>query len=385
MKKNKIAKIIEIILLLSLIISLLFLLKKMVIPLLVSSAIFIICCIIIVNINKQGQNKNHLNKSNIEMNKIALEIATILNELYEMINNETQEITKKERKYLILRIKDQSIAKNCALTDINQFIQRVSERTTTIGYELTTGWIICNDLEDECEKTSKITVKISADDIIKIDYQQEIKIEKFDEILAKIETLIKNKYGKNVEINHIIQKENESKVEYIDFGILGKYKYNSIQYETEEELTPEEFETKIRNVLNDYNIHIDEINKKIFYEMYKILTETDYEIWKTESFNIIIDKEKLPQNFDILTKQQKNDFLYLYEYNDYNDLWNNLQKDRPFWNLNKIKEDITITNFIINDNYGKITIEFNGFFSLLTAYIKLNYKENYEIDAFDPN
>ncbi|MGM9877902.1 MAG: hypothetical protein ACI33S_04550 [Bacilli bacterium] len=331
---------------------------------------------------------NFIKKTNIvkgtKLNdKVVIETAEKLNKLYEIINNER--IEAKKRKYLMLRIKDEMDSKNCTITSIDQFKKKVNERKTTIGYELTVGYIIGDESDEEWEKISKIVVKVDNSDIIKIDFQNEISQEIFDKVLIDIESMIKNKYNKQVEINYITRDKSKPKVEFIDFGILGRYKYNMINYQTDEEMNIEQRDIQTRKVINEYYLQINEINKKIFYKIYDELRLTDYKIWESASFDIIIDRKKLPYNFDDLNDQQKTDIIYIYDYNDYIDLWNKINEIKPFWDLNKIKEDVKITNVAISEKIGTISIEFNGIFDFFTAYIELDYKKNYDVKKFDPS
>lgn len=66
-------------------------------------------------------------------------------------------------------------------------------------------------------------------------------------------------------------------------------------------------------------------------------------------------------------------------------MWNKLNEIKPFWNINKIKEDVKITNVVISEEFGTIFIEFHGIFSFFTAYIELDYKNNYDVKMFDPS
>lgn len=196
-------------------------------------------CIFLILISVKKEKEINLDEIKNEMDKIALEVSIILNRMYEILKKESSKIIRKERKYLMLRIKDQSVAKNCTIEDIKLFIQRLKERTTTIGYELTTGWIIGDEDGEEWEDVSKIIVKIDNSNTVKIDFQNEIKLENFDKILINVESMVKNKYSKQVEMNYITRDKSKPKVEYIDFGILGRYKYNRINYETDDEINAE--------------------------------------------------------------------------------------------------------------------------------------------------
>ena len=173
--------------------------------------------------------KTNINETTKQNDKIAMEVAKKLSELYEMINKEFEATNKKNRKYLMLRIKDATISKNCTITKIEQFIKKVKERTTTIGYELTTGWIIGDKNNEEWENTSKILVKIDNSDIVQIDFQNETSKEIFDKELIEIESIIKNKYQKQVKINYITKEQSKTINElknndYVQINLFNKVK-----------------------------------------------------------------------------------------------------------------------------------------------------------------
>lgn len=172
-----------------------------------------------------------LKKTNIEEtikqnDKIAIEIAKKLSELYEMADKEFKE---PNRNYLMLRIKDENISKNSTITNIEQFIKKVKERTTTIGYELTTGWIVVDENNEELKNTSKNLITIDNSDIVKIDFQNETSKEIFDKVLIEIESMIKSRYNKQVKINYITTEQskiiNELKNnDYVQINLFNKVK-----------------------------------------------------------------------------------------------------------------------------------------------------------------
>lgn len=173
--------------------------------------------------------KTNINETTKQNDKIAIEVAKKLSELYEMVNKEFEETNKKNRKYLMLRIKDETISKNCTITNIDQFIKKLKEKTTTIGYELTTGWIIGDEINEELEDTSKILVKIDNSDIVNIDFQNETSKEIFDKELVEIESIIKNKYKKQVKINYITKEQSKTINElknndYVQINLFNKVK-----------------------------------------------------------------------------------------------------------------------------------------------------------------
>lgn len=313
-----------------------------------------------------------------EIDKLAIEVSKSLENLYKALESD-----KKEKIYFILRTKDKEISKSCRLDSIDQLIEKIRERQSIIGYELSTSWIDGNDIEEKYNDKSKIQVKISDEDTVKIDYQNEAKYEMFDIILKNIEEIIMNNFNKKVETNVI--KRNKPKREFIDFGILGNYEFSNIKYITGDKLTQEQIETKKREILKDYNKHLDEIDKKIFHEIYYHLCCTDYNIWDYKEFRILINTEILPENFYDLSDKEKREILYFSDTYTESELWDKIQQTKPFWNLNSIKDDVDITNIIIDADYKHINIEFNGICDFFTAYIELSYDKEYKIKVFDPS
>ena len=313
-----------------------------------------------------------------DRDNLAIEISKSLYELYA-----TMERENKKKIQFFLRIKDSISSKNCTISNVDLLIQRISERTTTIGYEFLVKWINGNEEFEEYNDINKILVKIYDGNDINIDYQYEIDYEIFNVVLEDIKNIIKNRFNKNVEINNIKRiKPIKQKEELVDFGILGNCDYYDIEYRTEEKLNDEQIEEKKREILNSYKIQIDDINKKIFYEMHYHLMQTDHKIWDYEGFDIIINREKLPVNFDDLSVTEKGEILYLNNVSEYNELWEKIKDEKPFWNLENIKKDINITNVVIEPDYNKICIEFNGFCSFFYAIIEMDL-ENYNIINFD--
>ena len=313
-----------------------------------------------------------------ERDKLAIEVAKSLYNLYKIL-----ESSKKEKIHFILRTKDKEISKSCRLDSIEQLIGKIKERQTIIGFELSTSWINGNDTEEEYNDKSKIAVKIFDEDMIKIDYQNETGYEMFDITLKNIEEIINNISNKIVEINRI--NRSRPTREFIDFGILGNYEFNDIQYRTNEELTEEQIQIKKREILNDYSKHLDEINKKFFYQIHDNLYSTDYNIWEYKEFEVIINKEMLPNNFYDLSDKEKRNILYLSGKYTENELWEKIQQTKPFWNLNNIKDDIKITNIVIDADYNHINIEFNGICEFFVAYTELSYDKDYQIKVFNPS
>ncbi|MBE5806646.1 MAG: hypothetical protein E7313_08105 [Clostridiales bacterium] len=173
--------------------------------------------------------KTNINETTKQNDKIAIDVAKKLSELYEIINKEAEETNKKDRKYLMLRIKDETFSKNCTITNIDKFMKKLKEKTNTIGYELTTGWIIGDEVNGEWEDTSKILVKIDNSDIVNIDFQNETRKAIFDKELVEIESIIKNKYKKQVKINYITKEQSKTinqlkNNDYVQINLFNKVK-----------------------------------------------------------------------------------------------------------------------------------------------------------------
>ena len=171
----------------------------------------------------------------------------------------------------------------------------------------------------------------------------------------------------------------------VDFGILGFFNYKYIEYQTNSELSNEEYDKKIRSVLDKYHNNIELVNKRIFYNLHEQMSMTDVAIWDDESFNKIFNVELLPNNFNLLSHEEKNDLFYLFDKLDENELWDKIQLEKPFWNLSKLKDDIRITCVVINEEFESISIEFNGVCNFFVAIVEMKYNNNFEITNFDPS
>lgn len=323
-------------------------------------------------LRKEQYMLNDIDKSVEERDNLAIEVAKALHTLYESLE-------KKENKklYYMLRIIDKEIAKSCGIEDIKLFIKKIRSSKTIKSYELSTACINTNDDKD------KITVKISDENIVEIDYQSEIRDANFEETLRNIENIIKVNTNKISKINII--KSDKHQIENVDFGILGNYQLHRIEYKTNAKLSKSEIENEKRKIINDYNKNLDEINKKIFYKIYDELKMTDYNLWEHETFEKIINRAMLPKDFDDLDEKQKRDILYFKDNYNYQELWKKINEEKMFWNLDNIKNDVVITNVIIDADYKNICMEFYGICDFFVAYIELNYEKNYTIEQFDPS
>ena len=210
-------------------------------------------------------------------------------------------------------------------------------------------------------------------------YKKEKNINKNNVTPKNIESLIEEKSKKIAKIN--IVERDKPKREFADFGILGEFELNDIQYKTNKKLTEEQKQIEKLKILNGYKENLEEINKKIFSNIIYHLECTDYNIWEYDSFDKIINKEKLPDNFNSLSNEQKRKILYFVDY----EFGDKIQEIKTVWNINNLKDDITITNIVIDANYKHIDIEFNGVCDFFVAYISINYAEDYQIKQFDPS
>jgi len=161
-------------------------------------------------LRKEQYMLNDIDKSVEERDNLAIAVAKALHTLYESLE-------KKENKklYYMLRIIDKEIAKSCGIGDIKLFIKKIRSSKTIKSYELSTACINTNDDKD------KITVKISDENIVEIDYQSKIRDANFEETLRNIENIIKVNTNKISKINII--KSDKHQIENVDLGILGNY------------------------------------------------------------------------------------------------------------------------------------------------------------------
>lgn len=222
------------------------------------------------------------------IDKLAIDIAKQIDKLYEILKAEKTDSTKKNRKFLLLRIKDQNVAKNCAIDNIPLFIQRINERTTTIGYELTTGWIIGE--QDGTELESKIVVKIDNSDNIEIEYNNEIDIPQFVETLKEIEEIIKKKYKKQVKINYITKAQQSKTInelrnnDYIQINLFNKVKRVAV-FSTGDNRFDENGNYKPNNfILNNKEIEclnwfINNVNIEDYKEEILKYCNNEYSMW----------------------------------------------------------------------------------------------------------
>lgn len=238
------------------------------------------------------------------IDKLALNIAKQIELLYKILKKATTDSSKKNSKFLFLRIKDQNTARNCAIDNIGLFINRIIERTTIIGYELTTGWIISE--QDGNELESKIIVKIDDCDIIKIEYNNELHIPEFDITLKQIEKIINCKYKKQVKINYITKDHSNTIKElknndYVQINLFNKVK-RVVVFSTGDNKFDENGNYKTNNFrLNNKEIEclnwfINNVNIEDYKEEILKYCNNEYSAW---SDNIQITEQDIENEINI--------------------------------------------------------------------------------------
>ena len=197
---------------------------------------------------------------------------------------------------------------------------------------------------------------------------------------ADIENIIDYAF-ENIQVDNIKNEKEE-----IDFGILGKYPYeelfNNIDEENEDAL--KEF---LGRFFDCFNENIEKINYDLFLKIYNSLENTRYPLWEYDEFYKIIKKELLPQDFEIWDDRRKSDFIYqkVYEIN-VNTVDNskkgfaskvlNFKEQKPYFRMNRLKKDIKITNVFMEMNSDEIEIEFEGVCHFFNAYVRLKYNQS---------
>lgn len=316
----------------------------------------------------KNKKQNNMKGITNDTDKIAVEIAEKLNELYGTITENNQETIKENKKYLYLKIKDQSTAKNCTITDKEKFIQRIKERTTTIGYELIIGWIIGEKSFDKWDDISRILVRIDKSDIIKVEFQNEILPEVFIETLGKIESLIKNKYNKKIEINHIIRDKSKTDREKFIYETTEEFK-KQINEKTLDTITKEMFSEPY-----DINNICLPFMKKIL-ELIVLVDNCD----KFSAVNNVLEYTKDENKISSLihkTNSSIDELLAVLNNSSKSTILNYIQ-ERIQEYLNKINNDLS--NLIENPGYHNISKDvftFNGSYYEAEYVIFNNLKVN---------
>ena len=305
-------------------------------------------------------------------------IANSISDLYNQLNSDVN-----LNLILFFKIKDVTSSKNCTITNLNTFLDRIKERDSIIGYE----FLISHNSLYSGKNKVMILVKVYNDKNIVIEYQNDFDYELIKHYINELKEKIENFYNKSLDIYFIEKEDNSFNVDsLVDLGILNSFEFSQIQYKTVNNLTQDEINSNIIKIFNEYKKNIIDINKKIFYEMHNILVGTDYNIWEYDGFKKIVDINLLPSNFFHLSNNEKRSILFLDDNLDnYVDFWDKFNVKKPFWKLDCIKDDIIITNVVIDDKFKLISIEFNGFCQFFNAFIELKYDDNFEINTFLPS
>lgn len=171
--------------------------------------------------------------------------------------------------------------------------------------------------------------------------------------------------------------------EMLDLGVLGQYPIKYVGCECGIESDDEYYEF-IRKFFETYTENIEKINDSIIYEIYDALTACGYPLWEEEEFRKIISEEELPVGFYNMSDEVKNKIFYGFDYTKEN-LKQKLKENIPFLKIEKLKDDISVTNVVIKLEYKELYIEFFGLCSFFTAMITLKYEDNFEVSEFSPS
>lgn len=310
-------------------------------------------------------------------NELAIEISSVLFNLYNELKGKKK---NNEKVYFSPSIKDKELIKNCTPDSVEMFKQIVNERDSIIKYVLSTSIVRGEDIEEEYNDKNKITVIISDEDDVTIKYQYEIEEENFNKALEEIKKIISEKSDKNIK-NVLVKREKPIR-EHIDFGILGKYQLDYIQFYDENGYTRSQINSKIKNIMKKFNENIDIINNRIFMKIYNIDLVGEA-LWDEEFFSEIIYMDKLPENFAKLAEEEKSDILYKISKLTEKDFENMDTNNLSFFNFKKMEEMCKIYNVIIEPEYKKISIEFHFLNKYMSPMIVLNYKNGFEVDRYE--
>lgn len=315
--------------------------------------------------------------------ELAIGVTNILFKLYNEL--------KEEGKIVVFNpsIKDQIPSKSCSPGTAERFAEIVHERDSIISFVLTVSSMDgqYTGLEIEKNDKDKITVIISDEDIIKLKIQYEFPEERFKQTYEEIKIFLKENSNKEI----VEENENREKsVEKIcNFGILGTFPLDKVNFESNEDYSNEQIDNRIMDILNQYNRNIDSINKKIFIKIfnYCLWGVDGINIWNEDYFKEIIYVDKLPSNFNDLSDNEKYDILFKekIDESDFNDIDNSRLK---FFNIEKIKDYCKIYNVFIDEEYKKISLEINFLYNnnntaICYPMIEMNYENNFEITNFD--
>lgn len=169
-------------------------------------------------------------------------------------------------------------------------------------------------------------------------------------------------------------------MEEINLGILGNYPLENVVCDSDFD-SDEEYFAYIKEVLKKYNDNIELIDRKLLYRMYNELSDCEFYLWDESDFNKIIDEDKLPENFYNMSDEEKLALFYDYEINEDN-IKEVLSSNVPFFNIDKLKDDIRVHNVNIRKEYNEISIEFDGVCDFFAAMIVFKYDDNFRISEF---
>ena len=169
-------------------------------------------------------------------------------------------------------------------------------------------------------------------------------------------------------------------MEEVNLGILGKYSLEDVVCDSDFD-SDEEYFNFIKEVLNLYNDNIELIDRRLLFRMYDELSACEFPIWNEDGFNKMIDEDKLPENFQNMTDEEKSSLFYDFEINEDN-IEEALSNNVPFINIDKLKDDIIIRNVNIHKDYNKISIEFDGICDFFCAMVTFKYDDDFRISEF---
>lgn len=166
----------------------------------------------------------------------------------------------------------------------------------------------------------------------------------------------------------------------VNLGILGKYPLEYVGCDSDFDSDEEYFEF-IKEILKLYNDNIELANRKLLFAMYDALSACGFPLWKENEFKKIIDEDKLPENFQNMTDEEKSKLFYDFEINEDN-IKEALSNNVPFINIDKLKYDINVHNVNIDKEYKEISIEFFGICNFFCAMVTFKYDDNFKISDF---
>lgn len=166
----------------------------------------------------------------------------------------------------------------------------------------------------------------------------------------------------------------------VSLGILGKYSLKDVGCDSDFDSDEEYFEF-VKKILKLYNDNIELTNRRLLFRMYDALSSCRFPLWKENGFKKIIDEDKLPENFQNMTDEEKSKLFYGFEINEDN-IKEALSNNVPFINIDKLKYDIVVQNVNISKKFNEISIEFDGICNFFYAMVTFKYDDNFKISDF---